>query len=326
MPDDALFTAAGAGTLATRDGVRAQATRLLATPAAQQMVADFHDQLLHMRDFDGVKKDSKTAPLFDGAAADLKTEAKSFVNDIIFAQGRGVTELLTAPYTFGNSRVKQLYGLAATTPKAGQADPFARIDLDPSQRAGLLTQLGFLASNAEGQTPNIIIRGVRIARDVLCLNLPPPPDNVPPLPALKPDATNRQRVAELTKDSPCNACHTNIINPLGFAFETLDGFGKVRTMENNLPVDASGTYKLDGKDFTFDGPVSFLKAIAQTRQAHDCYSRHLVEYLYGREADMTSAADQNLVAQAGARSKNAMSVKDLILELVTTDAFVTRTP
>jgi hypothetical protein len=326
MPDDALFAAAGAGTLGTRDGVRAQATRLLATPAAQQMVADFHDQLLHMRDFDGVKKDAKTAPLFDGAAADLKTEAKTFVNDIIFTQGRGVTELLTAPYTFGNSRIKQLYGLPATTPKAGTPDPFARIDLDPTQRAGLLTQLGFLSTNAEGGTPNIIIRGVRLARDVLCLNLPPPPDNVPPLPALQPNTTNRQRVAELTKDAPCNVCHTNVINPLGYAFENLDGLGKWRTTDNSLPVDATGTYKLDGATVTFDGPVSFIKAIASTRQAHDCYSRHLVEYIYGRDADLSTDADANLIASAGARSKAAMSVKDLILELVTTDSFVTRTP
>jgi hypothetical protein len=133
-------------------------------------------------------------------------------------------------------------------------------------------------------------------------------------------------VAELTKDAPCNVCHTNVINPLGYAFENLDGLGKWRTTDNSLPVDATGTYKLDGATVTFDGPVSFIKAIASTRQAHDCYSRHLVEYIYGRDADLSTDADANLIASAGARSKAAMSVKDLILELVTTDSFVTRTP
>lgn len=321
MPDDMLLSAAGAGALANREGVLAQAKRLLASAPAQKMVADFHDQLLHMREFDGVKKDAKTAPLFDGAAADLKSEAQSFVSDIVFGQGKGVSELLSAPYTFANSRVAQLYGLPATSPNAG----FTRVALDPAQRAGLLTQMGFLSSNAEGSTPNIIIRGVRIARDVLCLNLPDPPDNVPPLPALQPNSTNRQRVNELTKNAPCNACHVAIINPLGNAFENLDGLGRWRTMENGLPVDATGTYQLDGQNITFDGPASLSKAMAGSRQAHDCYSRHLVEYIYGRETDK-GAADLNLVAQAGARSKNAMSVQDIILELVTTDSFVTRTP
>jgi hypothetical protein len=164
-----------------------------------------------------------------------------------------------------------------------------------------------------------------MARDILCLNLPDPPDNVPPLPALQPNSTNRQRVNELTKSSPCNACHTTVINPLGNAFENLDGLGRWRTQENGQPIDATGTYQLDGQTITFDGPVSLAKAMAGSRQAHDCYSRHLVEYVYGRETDK-GTADANLVAQAGARSKNAMSVKDLILELVTTDSFVTRTP
>jgi Protein of unknown function (DUF1592)/Protein of unknown function (DUF1588)/Protein of unknown function (DUF1595)/Protein of unknown function (DUF1587)/Protein of unknown function (DUF1585) len=327
MPDDALLTSAGAGKLQTRDGVLAEARRLLGTPAARQTVSDFHDQLLHMREYEAIKKDAKAAPLFSaGVGADLKSETLSFVQDVIFGQNRGVTDLLTAPYTFANSRIAKLYGLAATTPAAGQPDPFARVELDPTQRAGLLTQVGFLAANAEGQTPNIIIRGVRIARDVLCLNPPPPPDAVPPLPALLPSSTNRQRVADLTKNAPCNACHTTIINPLGYAFENLDGFGGYRTQENNQPIDATGTYTLDGQAVPFTGAVSLIKAMATSRQAHDCYAQHLVEYLYGREVDMNSAADQNLVAQAGARSKNAMTVQDLILNLVATDAFVSRLP
>jgi hypothetical protein len=325
MPDDMLLSAAGAGALANRDGVLTQARRLIAMPAAQKMVSDFHDQMMRMREYDALKKDTKAAPLFDGAAADLKSEVLSFTTDVIFAQSKGVTELYTAPYTFANSRIAKLYGLAATTPAAGRPDPFARVELDPLQRSGMLTQMGFLAALAEGQTPNIILRGVHVARDVLCLNLPAPPDNVPPLPALLPNATNRQRVADLTKNSPCNACHTAVINPLGFAFENLDGFGKWRTMENGLPIDATGTYQLDGQMITFDGPVSLIKAMAGSRQAHDCYSRHLMEYVYGRDSD-GGLNDANLIAQAGARSKNAMSVKDLILELVTTDSFVTRTP
>ena len=38
-----------------------------------------------------------------------------------------------------------------------------------SDALGLLTQIGLLAANAEGSTPNIIIRGVRLAHDVLML-------------------------------------------------------------------------------------------------------------------------------------------------------------
>ena len=201
-----------------------------------------------------------------------------------------------------------------------------RVELDPGQRAGLFTQIGFLASNGEEQTPNIIIRGVRIAHDVLCLDLPPPPDAVPPLPMIAPNSTNRQRVQELTKNAPCNSCHETVINPLGFAFENLDGLGRFRTQDNGQPVDASGRYNLDGQDVPFDGAASLIKAMASSQQAHDCYARRWVEYLYGRDTDMNSDADRNLVSQAGLRSRSNLSVKDLILNLVATDAFVSRMP
>ena len=111
-----------------------------------------------------------------------------------------------------------------------------------------------------------------------------------------------------------------------FAFENLDGFGRFRTQEaNGQAIDATGTYKLDGESFSFDGPVSLIKKMADSRTAHDCYAEHLIEYLYGRDTDATDAA-RNLVSQAGIRSKNNTSVKELIVGLVATDAFLTRLP
>ena len=181
--------------------------------------------------------------------ADLKQESLAFVKDVVVNQGRGLVELLTAPYTFANARVGRMYGAPPRGPTS-----FAQLDLDRHQRAGLLTQIGFLAANAEEQTPNIIIRGVRIAHDVLCMDLPPPPDAVPPLPAIAPNSTNRQRVEQLTSPAPCNSCHDASINPLGFAFENLDGLGRFRTQENGRPIDATGSYSLDGADVPFDGP------------------------------------------------------------------------
>jgi hypothetical protein len=324
MPDDTLFAAAAAKKLITRDGVTEQAKRLLATPAAENAVSSFHDQLFRMREYEGIKKDEKLFPYFvAGIGADLKTEALTFVRDVVFGQDRGLVELLTAPYTFVNSRVAQVYGI---TIPGGQPNAFVRVALDPSQRAGLLTQAGFLAANGEQQTPNIIMRGVHIAKDVLCVDVPPPPDAVPPLPAIPPNSTNRQRVENLTKDAPCSGCHATMINPLGFAFENLDGVGRFRTQENGQAINASSTYGLDGVPMTYSGAIPLIQAIAASKQAHDCYAKHWVEYLYGRDVDIGSAADLDLVAQAGAISKGNTSVKNLIVNLMATDAFLTRLP
>lgn len=327
MPDDLLLTAAATKKLQTREAVVEHAQRLVNSPAGQAAVANFHQQLLRLRDYDQINKDVQKAPAFTPEInADLKQEALSFVSDVIYKQDRGIAELLSAPYTFVNSKVAKIYGLNVPTPAAGQPDPFVRVNLDPTQRAGLLTQAGFLASNADDQVPQIIIRGVHIARDVLCVPLPAPPDVVPPLPALDPTSTNRSRVETLTKNAPCSTCHTSIINPLGFAFERLDGFAQYRTQENGKPIDATGTYSIDGKDVKFDGALDLIKAIAGSQQAHDCYASHLTQYLYGRDVDVTLDPDKNLVAQAGLRAKANPSTKALIVNLVATDAFLSRAP
>jgi len=226
MPDDALFSAAAAHMLQSRDVVVQQAQRLINSAAGRATVSDFNYQLHHLRDFDQINKDVQRAPAFTAdLPAALKQEVLSFTDDVIFGQDRGLTELLTAPYTFANSKVAKVYGLVTPSPAAGQPDPFVKVSLDPTQRAGLLTQAGFLSSNADEQTPSIIVRGVEIAKDILCVTIPPPPDVVPPLPPLDPMSTNRHRVTTLTMNAPCNACHTAIINPLGFAFENLDHHG-----------------------------------------------------------------------------------------------------
>jgi hypothetical protein len=303
------------------------AQRLIDGANGQASFGSFHDQLLHLSAYDQISKDPQKAPTFTTALLPLlKQEAQSFVKDVIYGQNRGIAEMLSAPYTFANSKIAKIYSANAPTPPAGQPDPFVRLALDPTQRAGMLTQIGFLASNALEQTPSIIPRGVQIAEDFLCAELPPPPSDVPPLPELDPTSTNRKRVATLTMNAPCNSCHTSIINPLGFAFETLDGYGQYRTTENGQPIDAKGEYTIDGKAVSFNGPVELMKAVASSQQAHDCFARHLAEFLYGRDLDLYNGVDSALVTQAGAEAKAVPSAKSLVVSLVTSDVFLNRAP
>lgn len=322
MPDDALFAAAATDALLDKALLRREAERLVQSRGARETVQNFHEQLLHMSEYDAVSKHDKDA--FPSALSlDLRKEAVKFVEDVVFGQNVGLRELLTAPYTFANQRLATLYGVSL--PDTGNPEEFVRIDLDPNERAGILTQVGFLAANAEGATPNIIMRGVHIARRVLCADLPPPPNNVPPLPELDPNSTNRERVEELTKEVPCSSCHATLINPIGFAFENLDGFGRYREVEpNGRLIDAKSSYVIDGETITFDGAVDFVTQVAESKQVHECYARNWVEYLYARSLDLSHKADRALVAYAGGLSRDALSVQDLLVELVSTEAFVTR--
>lgn len=322
MPDDVLLDAAEQGVLKTRDGLIAQAQRLLDSPAGAKTVENFHEQLLGMTEFTQISKNIDAYPAFgEGIAEDARREALRFVHHVVVERDQGLTELLTASYTFANDRIAGIYGIEAP---GGGPDQFLRVDLDPTQRAGLLTQVGFLASHAEGVTPNIIMRGVNIAHRILCTHLPPPPDSVPPLPELTPDMTNRERVHELTKEPACAGCHAAYINPLGYALESLDGVGAFRDEENSLPIDTSASFQVDGEIVDVDGAVEMTQVIASSKQAHDCYAQHWAEYLYARPIHVGADEDSHLIEQAGWISKNAESAKNLIVQLLATDAFVTR--
>ncbi len=177
MPDDALFTAAQAGELTRPDGLQKQLERMLADNRVQSMVRSFHHQLM---DLDRYSDLSRSTQMFPEFAKDLPTsmvgEAEAFIQYVVFDQKGGVETLLTAPYTFVDARLAQVYKINGTFDSS-----FQRAQLDGKQRAGLLTQVGFLTVNANQTDSDPIHRGVFINRRILCATLPAPPNNVPPL-------------------------------------------------------------------------------------------------------------------------------------------------
>jgi hypothetical protein len=328
MPDDMLFAAAAAKKLHTRDDVMGHARRLLDSPRGQANLRDFHEQMFDTAAYAEVKRDPVRQPAFKpGLGDDMRQESTLFLDDVVFARSSGVTDMLTASYTFANSKLAALYGLNVPPARAGAPDPFVRVELDKKQRAGLFTQIGFLGSNdnATDIATRPIMRGKHINLDVLCVDLPSPP-NVPPLPPQTMAKTTRELIASFTEQtgSICVSCHGALINPLGFAFEHYDAIGKYRDLDNGNPVDARSSYEFDEGQKSFDGAVELMTTIAQGKQAHECYARRAFEYLYGRDMVPGNAADGNLIKEVGRRSKGSASVKDMILDLLTTDAFLAR--
>lgn len=324
MPDAQLFQAARGRKLRTREDVLAHAQRLLDSPAGQATIRDLHGQMLRGTDPSELVRDVKLHPQFKpGMGVDMRREAIAFADDIIYAQKKGVTELLTASYTFATERTAPIYG--ATVP-GGDPEKLHRIELDPAKRAGLYTQLGFLATTGTDFNSRPIKRGVKISEGVLCADVPPPPPEVndPSAPQLE-GKTNRQNFEAATEmeGTICRPCHQTYINPLGFALEHFDGLGAWRDDEKGKPIDATGTYKLGGEVKTFNGAAELMRTIAKGSQAHECYSEHLFEYIYGRTA---GEIERSLLQELGRRSRLAVPIKNLILDLVATDAFLTRKP
>jgi hypothetical protein len=135
----------------------------------------------------------------------------------------------------------------------------------------------------------------------------------------------RERIDRHTGIGTCGeGCHGYLINPLGFAFEQFDPLGRWQTMDAGKPVDATGTFAFVQGQKSFDGAVELAKIIAGSDEAHRCYVSHLLEYGYARVPRLEDNAEIKRLAEG---SRDGMySIKELIIELTTSDAFLFRAP
>jgi hypothetical protein len=330
MPDAPLLAAAAQGKVANAADLATQAARLLTTPAAKAATEHFHFQMYRMGVYDGLAKDPVAYPTFTAATgAAMRQEHLAFL-DWIFDSGKGVAEIYTSPVSFVNALLAPTYGLKGTFTSTPQ-----QVNLDPSQRGGLLTQLGFLAAEATASDVDSIHRGVFVNQRVLCVVLPPPSPLAKPLPVTTANQPDRVRVDSFTGAGTCGAgCHSTLINPAGFAFENYDAVGAYRTMDRGQTVNAADTYPFAAPygAQSYNDAIDFGKVIAKSPQAHSCYVQSWASYVYARpvadgstgvllDADaptLTYLAEQSLAS--------GLSVKDLLLKLTTNDVFLARAP
>lgn len=321
MPSQDLAAVADSGGLQTSAAVAAQAKLLIPTAAGKAAVDRFNFQYFGLGQYDTLEK-STAFPQFTAATGPLlDSEAQQFLQ-YVFSQNGSLRDIFTSPVSFVNSAVASLYGLSGSF----TANSWTQVDLG-AQRPGLLTRLGFLAYYGhDGAVQDSIHRGVYINGRVLCKLMSPPPGIVIPVlpdPSTTTTQTNRQVVNGITGPGTCGAgCHATFINPAGFAFENFNGIGAFHSVENGLPVDPSGEYPFNDGAKSFASPAEFNKALADSAQAHACYATKWAANLFTRiprEGDLKAAA-----AAAESSLKDNISSFDLIVKLVSDDAFVTR--
>jgi hypothetical protein len=119
----------------------------------------------------------------------------------------------------------------------------------------------------------------------------------------------------------CASCHEQRINPYGFVFENYDAVGSYRTIDNDLPVDASATPSLDGDYVRVNDAIEFATALANSREAHECFARHLFEFALGRNA---TDADEPMILSLGQASLDGESIVELVSTLALSPAFLQR--
>lgn len=322
MPDESLFAAAEAGELGTSDGILAEATRMLADPRARHMVEAFHEHYMHMGPgtrWADIIRDPAIYPSYDeGLSPLLSEETFRFVDHVVFDLQGTFQDLVMEPIGFVNAQLAPLYGLDA----ASFGTDLVATPLDGSQRAGLFTRLGFLASHSYYDRSSPIHRGAFLQKEVLCapIGTPPPGAEGEPLPTEGLD-TNRARVDAQTESPGCAACHHTYINPAGFALEAYDAIGAIQTAESfsGAPIDTSASVLIGEDTVDVDGPVALSQAIADSPDAQTCYARKWVEFAYERTLNnQDSCVVENLSDKL---TTGGYTVLDLIADLTQSDSF-----
>jgi Protein of unknown function (DUF1592)/Protein of unknown function (DUF1588)/Protein of unknown function (DUF1585) len=328
IPDDALLAAAAQNKVANPTDLATQAARLIATPAALAAVEHFHFQMYRLGVYDGVVKDPKVYPQFTTSTGPALRQENLLFLDWVFNNGKGVSDIYTSPVSFVNNLLAPTYGLQGTFTSA-----FQQVTLDPMQRGGLLTQLGFLAAEATSNDVDTIHRGVFVNQRVLCVVLPPPSPLARPLPVNTANLPDRIRVDSFTGKGTCaETCHAKLLNPPGFAFEHYDSIGAYRTSDQGQPINSADSYPFSDGTQNFNDAIDFGKDLAKTQQTHGCYVQNWATYLYARAVADTatgilSTEDAPTIDYLAQESlTQGLPVKDLVLSISTNDNFLARAP
>jgi hypothetical protein len=325
-PDDVLSQAADANQLSTREQLLAQAQRMLAMPQARDMVSAFHRSYLLMGTntrWDTADRDPALFPQFNKALVPvISQETQKFFDYVVFDQKGSFSDLLTSSVAFVNAATAPLYGLDPSQ----FGTELKQTQLDPAQRPGFLTRLGFLNAYSSYNRTSPILRGAFITKQVLAVPIgaPPPGAETTPLPTGADLDTNRKQVDQQTSATACATCHHGFINPPGFAMEAFDAAGRWQTTEakTGVAIDTTSDPVIDGQAVHVTGPADLMAKIAASPSAKRSYAEKWVAYAYERPSNSNDACTVDLLTQK--LTQGGYNVLNLIADLTQTEAFQSR--
>src|SRR5262245_28905004 len=313
-PDDELLRAAGDGRLHTADGLAKQVDRMLASPRLETGVRAFFDDMLRFDDLAVLAKDPGIYPTFGAeTVADAREQTLRTLVDQLIVRKLDYRDLFTSRDTFLSPSLAVIYGVAAPPGWTAYTSP------SDSPRAGLLTQVSFLAAHAHPGRSSPTLRGKALRELLLCQTVPRPPPNVDF--SLLEDANSRLKTArerlDLHRSNPvCAGCH-KLTDPIGLAFENFDGAGQYRATERGAPIDPSGA--LDGKSF------DDLAGLSQNLRDHPQLNACLVKRVYGwATGGPTQPSDKPMLGWLGEQfAAYGYRLPDLMRTVALSSAFTT---
>lgn len=319
LPDDELRQVAISGKLTEPAVYEKQVKRMLADKRASALVTNFAMRWLNVDDLDAVKPDPELYRGFNSTLRDdFSTEMKLFLSEALL-ENRSVLELLSADYTYVNSRLAQHYGIRGV-----QGATFRRVQLTDPNRFGLLGKAAVLLRTSYPDRTSPVLRGAWVLEKLLNTMTSPPPPGVETNLTAKEGAhptTLRERLEVHRSAKSCNQCH-GVIDPIGIAMENFDVIGAYRARDNGIAVDAS-TVMPNG--VAINGVAQLRDALlARPDQFVQTMVQKLLMYGTGREV---LPSDMPQVRQIVRNVKpDGYRFFDLVMGVVKSDAFRLQAP
>jgi hypothetical protein len=313
LPDGELLAAAARGELVGKDGVVAQATRLLDdTGPTETMISALYAEYLDLPVLDTVKFPDVMDPNHT-LAASMRSEVLEIVNRIALRESGDMRTLFNTRTVAVNQDLAGLYGL---TPTSSLTLAAAELGAD-SPRAGILTTGALLTLNNRPNRTSPTIRGFFIRQRLLCGTVPPPPPGIPPIMEedTGPPKTIREKLDAHRTNPVCAACH-NLMDPIGLGMEDFDQFGRFRTTyDTGQPVDSGGD--VDGA--AFKGAKQLGQLLSEDPRVTACLVKQL--YRYGSARLEAESEEATLKGLDDAFAAHGYQLRPLLLELVGSDGF-----
>ena len=317
IPDDELLNVAIAGRLHEPAVLEREVRRMMADARSRALVDNFASQWLHLRNLASITPDMRLFPDFDDNLRQAFRQETELFFESVLREDRSVLDLLRANYTFVNERLAKHYGIPHI-----YGSHFRRIALDKdSERGGLLRQGSILTVTSYATRTSPVVRGKFVLDNLL--GVPPPPP-LPDVPTLKDNTvdgslTVRKRLAEHRSNAVCAGCH-NLMDPIGLSLEKFDAVGRRRTVEDGVPIDASGGFP-DGSTFVdVDGLEAAL--LRRPELFVGAFAEKLLTYASGRGVEYYDAPAVRTIVR-DARSQD-FRISSIVLGVVKSKPFQMR--
>lgn len=389
LPSDSLLAAAGSGKLDTDAGVAEQVKQMLADPKIQKpRIMRFFREYFGYHKAETVFKqnanDESSRVVFKHHDPQRLVADTDRLVEYILEQDRDVLrELLTTNKIFVSYKdAAQLKEQLAKERAKFEADAEKNpekfkgkvfdpkvwlyyesyslseypdeqpVEMPNGQRAGILTQPSWLVANSTAMDNHAIHRGRWIRERLLGGVVPDVPITVDAQLPIAPEKTLRERMA-VTEQEYCWQCH-RLMNDLAYPFEQYDHFGRFRTEEQvvdleateknvdkkgkslgpvmrNVPIKMHGLVAHAGDaslGASLEGPVSspaeLMQRLAGSELVEQVFVRHAFRYWMGRNESLGDAA--SLQAAHKAYKENGGSMRALITSILSSESFLYRVP